>query len=71
MPILDDFSYNSYFPDNLLWEDSAVFVNRSFPINPVTIGVATFDGLNADGKWGPSSQTKYEELKNQSEGTEE
>tara|TARA_B100001105_G_scaffold231667_1_gene204536 strand:- start:702 stop:2528 length:1827 start_codon:yes stop_codon:yes gene_type:complete len=49
LPFLDDFSYNSYFPDNLLWEDSAVFVNRSYPINPVTIGVATFDGLDANG----------------------
>ena len=49
LPFLDDFSYKSYFPDNLLWEDSAVFVNRSYPINPVTIGVATFDGLNAKG----------------------
>ncbi len=49
LPFLDDFSYKSYFPDNLLWEDSAVFVNRSYPINPVTLGVATFDGLNADG----------------------
>ena len=49
LPFLDDFSYNSYFPNNLLWEDSAVFVNRSYPINPVTIGVATFDGLDANG----------------------
>jgi len=49
LPFLDDFSYNSYFPDYLLWEDSAVFVNRSYPINPVTIGAATFDGLDANG----------------------
>jgi len=49
LPFLDDFSYNSYFPDNLLWEDSSVFVNRSYPVNPVTIGVATFDGLDANG----------------------
>jgi len=49
LPFLDDFSYDSYFPSNLLWEDSAVFVNRSYPINPVTIGVATFDGLDANG----------------------
>ena len=48
LPFLDDFSYNSYFPGND-WEDSAVFVNRSYPINPVTIGVATFDGLDANG----------------------
>ena len=49
LPFLDDFSYNSHFPNHLLWEDSAVFVNRSYPINPVTIGVATFDGLDASG----------------------
>ena len=49
LPFLDDFSYNSYFPDNLLWEDSSVFINRSYPVNPVTIGVATFDGLDANG----------------------
>ena len=49
IPFLDDFSHSSYFPNNLLWEDSAVFVNRSYPINPVTIGVATFDGLDASG----------------------
>ena len=29
------------------------------------------NGLDADGKWGPTSQAKYEELKNQSEGTEQ
>ena len=49
LPFLDDFSYESYFPNNLLWEDSAVFVNRSYPINPVTLGVATFDGIDANG----------------------
>tara|TARA_E500000331_G_scaffold357733_1_gene420633 strand:- start:468 stop:2294 length:1827 start_codon:yes stop_codon:yes gene_type:complete len=49
LPFLDDFSYNSYFPNYLFWEDSSVFVNRSYPINPVTIGVATFDGLDASG----------------------
>ena len=37
LPFLDDFSYNSYFPDNLLWEDSSVFVNRSYPVNPVIL----------------------------------
>lgn len=49
LPFLDDFSYNSSFPNNFLWEDSAVFINRSYPLNPVTIGVATFDGINSEG----------------------
>ena len=29
--------------------ESSVFINRTYPINPPTIGVATFDGLNEDG----------------------
>lgn len=33
-----------------LWLDSFAFVNRSFGVNPPTIGVATFDGLNASGE---------------------
>ncbi len=31
----------------------------------------TTNGLDADGKWGPTSQAKYEELENQSKETEE
>lgn len=32
-----------------LWLDSTVFVNRGFAVNPPTIGVATFDGLDESG----------------------
>ena len=32
-----------------LWVDNFVFWNNNFPINPLTIGVATFDGLNENG----------------------
>ena len=49
LPFVDDFSYNSSNVDNNLWEKSSVFVNRNYPINPPTIGVATFDGLNQFG----------------------
>ena len=49
LPFIDDFSYNSSNVDPLLWEKGGVFVNRSLPINPPTIGVATFDGLNEFG----------------------
>ena len=46
---LDDFSYNSTYPDTSLWVDNQVFVNRSYAKSPKTIGTATFDGLNANG----------------------
>ncbi|MAW21706.1 MAG: hypothetical protein CMD16_04865 [Flavobacteriales bacterium] len=49
LPFIDDFSYDSPLVDNDLWEKSSVFVNRTYPINPPTIGVATFDGLDEYG----------------------
>lgn len=41
-------------PDNsvvplILWEDDDVHVNGTFPIDPPTIGVATFDGISRTG----------------------
>ena len=49
LPFFDDFSYNYQIVDRSLWENSSVYVNRSYPINPPTIGVATFDGLDKKG----------------------
>tara|TARA_B100000902_G_scaffold398869_1_gene467283 strand:+ start:22066 stop:23892 length:1827 start_codon:yes stop_codon:yes gene_type:complete len=50
IPFIDDFSYNSTIPDSNLWIDNYVYVNQQYPINPVTIGVATFDGLDENGR---------------------
>ncbi len=50
IPFLDDFSYEGPYPDNDLWLDNEVFVNKTMAINPPSIGVATFDGLNSYGK---------------------
>ena len=50
VPFIDDFSYKSNIPDTFLWENKSVFVNRSYGYNPITIGVATFDGLNSFGR---------------------
>ncbi|MFO7979149.1 MAG: T9SS type A sorting domain-containing protein [Bacteroidales bacterium] len=49
LPFRDDFSYQGPYPDPLLWEDRAAFVNQSFAVHPPTIGVATLDALDADG----------------------
>ncbi len=35
--------------DNSLWVDSYAYRNNRYAINPPTIGVATFDGLNEEG----------------------
>lgn len=36
-------------PDSTLWLDSYVWLNNSYPVDPPSIGVATFDGLNENG----------------------
>ncbi|HEY4799879.1 MAG TPA: T9SS type A sorting domain-containing protein [Bacteroidia bacterium] len=48
-PFLDDFAKESIYPDTALWLDSNVFINRDYPIQPPTMGVATFDGLSKSG----------------------
>ncbi len=50
LPFLDDFSFSVLFPSNSLWLDSAVFVNNSYGTNLPTVGVATFDAIDKNGK---------------------
>ncbi len=47
--ILDDFSANGPYPDTTIWLDNKVFINRDFAKAPITLGVATFEGLDYNG----------------------
>lgn len=51
LPFFDDFSYayKSPYPSANNWIDSNTYVNCGFAIAPISIGVATFDGLNKRG----------------------
>ena len=49
LPFVDDFSYQGVYPDGNKWMDKDVFINRTYPVNPITVGVATFDGLDEHG----------------------
>jgi hypothetical protein len=49
LPFLDDFSGKSIYPNQKLWLDSNVYINSNYPINPISVGVATFDGTNKFG----------------------
>ena len=49
LPFIDDFSYNSVYPTDFLWETNQAWVNRGMGIKPPTVGVATLDGLKANG----------------------
>lgn len=51
LPFWDDFSYVGPYPDPALWSDDYVFVNSSFAFHPKTVGVATFDALDGQGRF--------------------
>lgn len=59
LPFIDDFSHTGIFPEAARWTDSTVFINSDFPVNPPTIGVATFDGINKFGGQYNPSLTSY------------
>ncbi|MDQ3108352.1 MAG: hypothetical protein M3R17_00515, partial [Bacteroidota bacterium] len=56
----DKFEYESHRPDSLLWETdpqyypnaigSGVYINRTWAMSPVNLGVCTFDGLQWNGE---------------------
>lgn len=53
LPFWDDFSFSNVhtLPHDTLWEHGqSVWVNYGMGINPPTLGVATFDGLDSLGK---------------------
>lgn len=50
LPFIDDFSNEGFAPLNTKWVDYSVFVNRTLAVKPPSLGVATFDGLNAKGE---------------------
>ena len=49
LPFFDDFSTSNVFPDDDIWEDRYAFINSSYPIEPVSIGVATLDAIDDQG----------------------
>lgn len=49
LPFVDDFSYSGPYPDDELWLDDQVFVNNGLAKDPLSIGVATMDGVNERG----------------------
>ena len=49
LPFADDFSGALGYPNPDYWEDSQVYINHSLGLDPPSIGVATFDGLDAQG----------------------
>ena len=49
LPFVDDFSTSYVTADPAKWTGHRVYINATYPVNPPTIGVATFDGLDYNG----------------------
>lgn len=50
LPFVDDFSTSTILPDTSKWVTNHTFINNDYVFNPLTVGVATFDALDAFGK---------------------
>ncbi|MFO7370674.1 MAG: T9SS type A sorting domain-containing protein [Bacteroidales bacterium] len=50
LPFFEDFSVVSVFPDATKWSDRCAFINTSFDIDPISIGVATLDAIDEYGE---------------------
>ncbi|MGD9992284.1 MAG: T9SS type A sorting domain-containing protein [Salinivirgaceae bacterium] len=49
LPFFDDFSANQLLPSADNWTDQDVYINNTFGIGPMSLGVATFDAVDANG----------------------
>jgi hypothetical protein len=49
LPLFDDFSGQSFFPDSVKWLDNFVFINNTYSDLQITTGIATFDALDNSG----------------------
>lgn len=49
LPFVDDFSNYTGYPNSALWQDRFAFVNRTFALQPPTLGVVTLDALDENG----------------------
>ncbi len=56
LPFIEDFSNYTTYPDTALWIDIQAYVNQSFAFNPPSVGVATLDAVDKQGKIYPHAQ---------------
>ncbi len=54
LPMIDDFSEPILFPNEKYWSSRNTFINRSYAVNPPSIGVMTFDAMDQYGEVYPN-----------------
>ena len=50
LPFFDDFSDSQIFPHPSRWSDNDAFINDDYAVNPPTVGVATLDAIDSQGR---------------------
>ena len=50
LPFFDDFVQDKHSPDPSKWLDNYVYINQTLAVDPPSIGVATFDAIDANGR---------------------
>lgn len=50
LPFFDDFTRRSFLPSPKWWSDNYAFINNTYSNQQVTIGIATLDALDNEGK---------------------
>ncbi|MFP4489664.1 MAG: hypothetical protein ACLFN1_10210, partial [Bacteroidales bacterium] len=49
LPFFEDFIPVDIWPSEMRWTDNDVYINNTYPVNPVSQGVATFDAIDNNG----------------------
>jgi hypothetical protein len=60
LPFFDDFSGRGNYPDVGLWSDDDAYINNSYTLDQVTIGVATLDAVDSEGVLNGSGDLPFE-----------
>jgi len=59
LPFFEDFSRPGNLPDQKIWTDTYAYINNSYAVDPVSIGVATLDAVDADGSLNGTTRTPF------------
>lgn len=62
IPIFEDFAYQGPTPDSIIWLDNDVWINSNMAFQAPSIGVATFDGLDKNGRPYPDGRGRADRL---------
>jgi hypothetical protein len=60
LPFFDDFARTGPKPHAPFWMDEYSFINTSYSLNPISIGIATMDAIDSEGSLNGTTSTPFE-----------